>query len=110
MKFTDIFVQRPVLSLVLSMLILVLGGRAIFQLPVSQYPETENAIVTVSTTYYGADAETVAGFFTEPLQAPHSQAQGIHYMWSPPHAGRPGLTATPPLDIPPDPWRRLVHA
>ena len=61
MKFTDIFVQRPVLSLVLSMLILVLGMRAIFQLPVSQYPETENAVVTISTTYYGADAATVAG-------------------------------------------------
>src|SRR6267378_1232149 len=61
MKFTDIFVQRPVLSLVLSMLILVLGGRAIFQLPVSQYPETENAVVTISTTYYGADAAAVAG-------------------------------------------------
>jgi multidrug efflux pump len=68
MKFTDIFVRRPVLSLVLSMLILVLGLRAIFQLPVSQYPETENAVVTIATTYYGADAATIAGFITQPLR------------------------------------------
>ncbi|MBV9911115.1 MAG: efflux RND transporter permease subunit, partial [Sinobacteraceae bacterium] len=82
MKFTDIFIQRPVLSLVLSLLILVLGMRAIFQLPVSQYPETENAVVTVSTTYYGADAATVAGFITQPLEAAISQAQGIEYLSS----------------------------
>ncbi len=94
MKFTDIFVQRPVLSLVLSMLILVLGGRAIFQLPVSQYPETENAIVTISTTYYGADAETVAGFITQPLEAAISQAQGIDYMSSSSSAGVSVITAT----------------
>src|SRR6267142_3954356 len=94
MKFTDIFVQRPVLSLVLSMLILVLGGRAIFQLPVSQYPETENAIVTVSTTYYGADAETVAGFITQPLETAIAQAQGIDYMSSNSFTGQSVITAT----------------
>ncbi len=64
------------------MLILVLGVRAIFQLPVSQYPKTENAVVTVSTTYYGADAATVAGFITQPLEAAISQAQGIDYLSS----------------------------
>jgi multidrug efflux pump len=94
MKFTDIFVQRPVLSLVLSMLILVLGMRAIFQLPVSQYPETENAIVTVSTTYYGADADTVAGFITQPLEAAISQAQGIEYLSSSSSTGVSVITAT----------------
>jgi len=94
MKFTDIFVQRPVLSLVLSMLILVLGTRAIFQLPVSQYPETESAIVTVSTTYYGADADTVAGFITQPLEAAISQAQGIDYLSSSSSTGVSVITAT----------------
>ncbi len=94
MKFTDIFVQRPVLSLVLSMLILVLGARAIFQLPVSQYPKTENAVVTVSTTYYGADAETVAGFITQPLEAAISQAQGIDYLSSSSSTGVSVITAT----------------
>src|SRR4030081_1419293 len=94
MKFTDIFVQRPVLSLVLSMLILVLGGRAIFGLPVSQYPETENAVVTISTTYYGADAETVPGFITQPLEQAISQAQGIDYLSSSSSTGSSIITAT----------------
>jgi multidrug efflux pump len=94
MKFTDIFVQRPVLSLVLSMLILVVGVRAIFQLPVSQYPETENAIVTISTTYYGADAATIAGFITQPLEAAISQAQGIDYLSSVSSSGVSVIQAT----------------
>src|ERR1700741_3056194 len=94
MKFTDIFVQRPVLSIVLSMLILVLGVRAIFQLPVNQYPQTENATVTISTTYYGADAATVAGFITQPLEAAISQAQGIEYLSSSSSAGVSVITAT----------------
>src|ERR1700742_3368427 len=94
MKFTDIFVRRPVLSIVLSTLILVLGLRAIIQLPVSQYPETENAVVTVSTTYYGADAATVAGFITQPLEAAISQAQGIDYLSSSSSTGVSVITAT----------------
>src|SRR3979409_2146519 len=94
MKFTDIFVQRPVLSLGLSLLILVLGARAIFQLPISQYPKTENAVVTVSTTYYGADAETVAGFITQPLETAIAQAQGIDYMSSNSFTGQSVITAT----------------
>src|ERR1700749_910670 len=94
MKFTDIFVQRPVLSVVLSMLILVLGTRAIFQLPVSQYPQTESAVVTISTTYYGADAATNAGFITQPLEAAISQAQGIEYLSSSSSSGVSVITAT----------------
>ena len=69
MKFTDIFIRRPVLATVVSLLILVLGLRAIGALPVLQYPRTENAVVTVTTTYYGADPDVVAGFITTPLEA-----------------------------------------
>jgi multidrug efflux pump len=94
MKFTDLFVQRPVLSLVLSLLILVLGLRAIFQLPIGQYPQTENAVVTIATTYYGADANTVAGFITQPLEAAISQAQGIEYLSSSSSTGVSVITAT----------------
>jgi multidrug efflux pump len=94
MKFTDIFVQRPVLSLVLSMLLLVLGVRAIFQLPVGQFPDTENAVVTIGTAYYGADADTVAGFITQPLEAAISQAQGIEYLSSSSSTGVSVITAT----------------
>lgn len=82
MRFTDIFVQRPVLATVVSLFILVLGLRAIFSLPVRQYPYTENAVVTVTTTYTGADPNVVAGFITTPLEASIAQANGIDYMTS----------------------------
>src|SRR5579864_4948649 len=94
MKFTDLFIERPVLSLVVSLLILVLGARAVFELPVSQYPKTENAVVTVSTTYYGADAQTIAGFITQPLEAAISQAQGIDYLSSNSSTGVSVIIAT----------------
>ena len=68
MNFTDIFIRRPVLATVISLLILVLGLRSLFSLPVSQFPQTQNAVVTVTTAYYGADAQTVAGFITQPLE------------------------------------------
>src|SRR6516164_3957939 len=82
MNFTDIFIRRPVLASVISLLILVLGIRAYYALPVLQYPHTENAIVTVTTTYYGADPDTVAGFITTPLETAIAQANGIDYMTS----------------------------
>jgi multidrug efflux pump len=93
-KFTDLFVERPVLSGVVSLLILVLGLRAIFGLPVTQYPQTENATVTISTTYYGADAATMAGFITQPLEQAISQAQGIDYLSSSSSTGSSVITAT----------------
>src|ERR1700692_503994 len=94
MKFTDLFVERPVLSAVVRLLILVLGLRSIFQLPITQYPATENATIIVSTAYYGADAATVAGFITQPLEAAISQAQGIEYLSSSSSTGVSVITAT----------------
>jgi len=82
MNFTDIFIRRPVLATVVSLMILVLGLRAVFSLPVLQYPRTENAVVTVTTTYYGADPDVVAGFITTPLENAIAQANGIDYMSS----------------------------
>ncbi|HXP96890.1 MAG TPA: efflux RND transporter permease subunit [Telmatospirillum sp.] len=82
MKFTDLFVRRPVLATVVSLMILVLGLRAGFSLPVLQYPRTTNAIVTVTTTYYGAAPDVVAGFITTPLENAIAQANGIDYMTS----------------------------
>jgi multidrug efflux pump len=82
MKFTDIFIRRPVLATVVSLLILVLGLRSIGLLPVLQFPRTQNAVVTVSTTYTGADASLVAGFITTPLENSIAQANGIDYMTS----------------------------
>jgi multidrug efflux pump len=94
MKFTDLFVERPVLSAVISLLILALGVRAIFELPITQYPQTENATVTVSTTYYGADAATIAGFITQPLEQAIAQAQGIDYLSSSSTNSSSVITAT----------------
>jgi len=82
MYFTDIFIRRPVLATVVSLLILVLGIRAVFSLPVLQFPRTENAVVTVSTVYYGAEADVIAGFITTPLENAIAQANGIDYMTS----------------------------
>ena len=82
MHFTDIFIRRPVLASVVSLLILVLGLRAYSVLPILQYPRTENAIVTITTIYYGADPDVVAGFITTPLENAVAQANGIDYMTS----------------------------
>src|SRR5229473_2500181 len=82
MKFTDLFIRRPVLASVVSLLILALGLRAVGALPILQYPHTENAIVTVATTYYGADPDVIAGFITTPLETAIAQANGIDYMTS----------------------------
>ncbi len=94
MKFTDLFIRRPVLAGVISLLIVVLGLRSLFGLPINQYPRTQNSVVTISTTYYGADAQTVAGFITQPLEGAIAQAQGIDYLSSSSASGVSTITAT----------------
>src|SRR6266571_6579412 len=94
MNFTDIFIRKPVLATTVSLLILVLGLKAVTSLAVRQYPKTQNAVVTVNTAYYGADAATVAGFITQPLEAAIAQAQGIDYMSSTSASGVSIITAT----------------
>jgi len=94
MNWTDIFIRRPVLSLVVSALVLVFGLKAIGSLPVNQYPQTQNAIVTITTAYYGADPETIAGFITQPLEASVAQAQGIDYLSSTSVSGVSTIIAT----------------
>src|SRR5690349_18053679 len=93
MKFTDIFIKRPVLATVVSLVILVLGLRAMVALPIQQYPQTENGIVTVSTFYFGADPDVVAGFITTPLEHAFAQANGIDYMTSVSSSGSSTITA-----------------
>lgn len=82
MHYTELFIRRPVLATVVSLAIFVLGLRAIISLPVLQYPRTENAVVTISTAYYGADSDVIAGFITTPLENVIAQANGIDYMTS----------------------------
>lgn len=94
MNLTDIFIRRPVLASVVSLFIVVLGLRAVFSLPVNQYPKTQNAVVTISTAYFGADAQTIAGFITQPLESAIAQAQGIDYLSSSSTSGISTITAT----------------
>ncbi len=82
MKFTDIFIRRPVLASVVSLAILVVGMRSFSSLQVLAYPKTENGVVTISTSFPGADPESVAGFITTPIETAVAQANGIDYMTS----------------------------
>ncbi|MGH8782856.1 efflux RND transporter permease subunit [Paraburkholderia sp.] len=94
MQLTDIFIRRPVLATAFSLLIFVLGMRALAMLKVSEYPPTENAVVTINTAYYGAAADTVAGFITQPLEVAVGQAQGIDYLSSTSRTGISTIIAT----------------
>ena len=82
MKFTDLFIRRPVLALVVSLVITIAGLQAIRTLNVRQYPRSENAAVTVTTAYVGASADLVRGFITTPLERAIAAADGIDYIES----------------------------
>ncbi len=82
MKFTDLFIRRPVLALVINLLIIIGGLQAIRTINVRQYPRSENATVTVTTVYIGASANLVRGFITSPLERAIAAADGIEYMES----------------------------
>ena len=82
MKFTDIFVKRPVLAIVVNLVILIAGLQAIRSLSVRQYPRSDIAVVQVTTVYVGANADLVRGFITTPLERVIASADGIDYMES----------------------------
>lgn len=82
MALTDPFIRRPVLATVVSLLIVLLGLQAFSKLVIRQYPQMENALITVSTAYPGANAETIQGYITQPLQQSLASAEGIDYMTS----------------------------
>ncbi|OYV63327.1 MAG: hypothetical protein B7X01_00405, partial [Acidiphilium sp. 21-62-4] len=81
-NFTALFIKRPVLAFVVSAAILVIGLKAMDGLAVLEYPKTENATITISTTYPGADPNTMAGFVTTPIEHAVAQVNGIDYMTS----------------------------
>src|SRR5438874_3065710 len=82
MKFTDLFIRRPVLAIVVNLVILIAGLQAIRSLSVRQYPRSDIAEVQVSTVYVGANADLVRGFITTPLERVIASADGIDYMES----------------------------
>ncbi|MGO9587534.1 MAG: efflux RND transporter permease subunit [Limisphaerales bacterium] len=92
-SFTDLFIRRPVLALVVNLVILIAGFQAIRSLNIRQYPVSENATVTVTTVYVGASAELVRGFVTTPLERAIAAADGIEYLQSSSALGLSTITA-----------------
>jgi multidrug efflux pump len=101
MKFTDLFIKRPVLALVVNLVILIAGFQAYRTLNVRQYPQSENATVTVTTVYVGASAELVRGFITTPLERSIAAADGIDYLSSTSVQGVSTITARLKLNYDP---------
>jgi multidrug efflux pump len=82
MKFTDLFIRRPVIAIVVNLLIVIAGVQALRTLNVRQYPRSENAAITVTTNYVGASADLVRGFVTTPLERVIASADGVDYLES----------------------------
>lgn len=102
MNFTDVFIRRPVLASVISLLILFLGLRALYDLPLRQFPEMKTTVITVTTAYPGASAELMQGFITAPLQKAIATAEGIDYMTGQSMAGISTITANIRLNYDPN--------
>lgn len=101
MKFTDLFIKRPVLASVVSLLIFLFGLNAISTLQIRQYPRMDNTVITVTTSYPGADANSIAGFITTPLEAAVASAEGVDYMTSSSTQGLSTITLTIKLNFNP---------
>src|SRR5262245_62800272 len=82
MKFTDLFIRRPILAIVVSLVILIAGLQSARSLSVRQYPRSDIAIIRVTTVYVGANADLVRGFITTPLERVIASADGIDYLES----------------------------
>jgi multidrug efflux pump len=91
-SFTDIFIKRPVLAIVINLIILAVGWRTISALPVRQYPRMESSSIVITTFYIGASAETVRGFITTPVERAVSAIDGIDYIESTSTAGVSTIT------------------
>lgn len=102
MRFTDIFIKRPILALSISFLIALLGLQAVFKMQVREYPEMTNTVVTVSTSYYGASADLIQGFITQPLEQAVAQADNIDFMTSSTQLGSSTITAYMKLNTNPN--------
>src|SRR5499426_3955038 len=86
-SFTDVFIKHPVLAIVVNLVIVLAGWRALTTLPVQQYPKIESSSVVITTVYYGASAETVRGFLSTPIERVVSAIGGVDYVESTSRAG-----------------------
>src|SRR5687767_4094466 len=100
MKFTDIFIRRPVLAIVVNLVIIIAGLQAARSLTVRQYPKLESATVTVKTPYVGASADLVRGFITTPLERAIAAADGIDYIESQSTQGVSTINVRLKLNVP----------
>lgn len=107
MKFTDIFVRRPVLALVVSTLILLLGAFAFSKLPVRQYPMLQNSTITIATDYPGASSELMQGFVTQPITQAVSSVEGVDYISSSSVQGKSLVTVR--MELNRDPTQALTQ-
>src|SRR5213079_1918188 len=92
-SFTDLFIKRPVLAMVVSFVILIAGLQAMKTINVRQYPRSDIAAITITTVYVGASAELVRGFITTPLERAIAAADGIDYLQSSSGLGVSTITA-----------------
>ncbi len=102
MSFTDIFIKRPVLATVVSLLILLVGAQAGLKLPIRQYPELSNTTITVTTSYPGANADLIQGFITVPIQQAVASAEGIDTLTASSTQNLSTVTLNLKLDADPD--------
>ncbi|QZP07155.1 efflux RND transporter permease subunit [Caenibius sp. WL] len=93
MRFTDLFIRRPILSIVVSLLILLIGGASVFLLQVREYPNMESATIVVNTSYPGATQDVMQGFITTPIAQAIATANGIEYLTSTSTQGRSQVKA-----------------
>lgn len=101
MKFTDLFIKRPVLAMVISLLIFLFGINSIYNMQIRQYPRMDNTVITIMTAYPGADADLIAGFITSPLEKAVASAEGIDYMTSSSTQGLSTITLNIKLNFDP---------
>ncbi|KAA0577678.1 multidrug efflux RND transporter permease subunit [Azospirillum sp. Sh1] len=101
-SFTDIFIRRPVLSVVVSLLILLVGIRSMLELPIRQYPQLQNTVITVTTSYPGASPELMQGFIATPIEQAVATAEGLDYLTSSSTQGQSVVTAYVRLNFDPN--------
>ncbi|WP_028869267.1 multidrug efflux RND transporter permease subunit [Psychromonas arctica] len=101
MKFTDIFIKRPVLAISLSLLLVLLGIQALTKMQVREYPNMTNTVVKVTTSYYGANADLIQGFITQPIEQAIAQADNIDFISSQSFMGSSTITVNMKLNTEP---------
>ncbi|TCI02666.1 multidrug efflux RND transporter permease subunit [Corallincola luteus] len=102
MRFTDTFIRRPVLAISISLLIVLLGLQALKEMQIREYPEMTNTVISVNTSYYGANADLIQGFITQPLEQAIAQADNVDFMTSQSFMGSSSISVQMKLNTDPN--------